>query len=168
MKIVQFMRKLWGGVTKSLKKLQGWVVNIDNWIEMFRPGSILLLFATISIYLIFDILGKVPEALHINLVMLSATLGGLVFAGASFTRRGTEDRKRLMNVAKTFIIATFLFIIFFIFFTFIKDMNIDPFSFEGGVVNTVLFWLAALGIYGGSYFFARALVDFIISLRKIR
>ena len=163
----KFIRKLWGGVTKSLKKLRGWVVNIDNWIEMFRPGSISLLFAAISIYLIFDILGKVPEALHINLVMLSATLGGLVFAGASFTRKGTVDRKRLMNVAKMFIIATFLYIIFFVFFTFIQDKNVSAFSFEGGVVNTILFWLASLGIYGGSYFFARALVDFIISLRKI-
>lgn len=163
----KFIRKLRGGVPRFFKKLWGWVVNIDNWIEMFRPGFILFLFAMISIYLIYDILGKVPEALHINLPILSATLGGLVFAGASFIRKGTADRKRLMNVAKMFIIATFLFIIFFIFFTFIKDMNVDPFSFEGGVVNTILFWLAALGIYGGSYFFARALVDFIISLRKI-
>jgi len=166
-RIVEFIRKLWGGVTKFVKTLWGWVVNIDNWIEMFKPGFILLLFAMISIYLIYDILGKVPQALHINLVILSATLGGLVFAGASFIGKGTADRKRLMNVAKMFIIATFLYIIFFIFFTFIQDKNINAFSFEGGVVNTILFWLAALGIYGGSYFFACALVDFIISLRKI-
>jgi len=154
---------------KFIKKLWGEVTNIDSWIEASKPWFVLLLTIFLTIYLIYDILGKVPEALHINLVMLSATLGGLVFAGASLTRKSDENRKRMLNVAKKFIIATFLFIIFFLVFVLIKDANIDPFDFsKGGVGYTIIFWLSALGIYGGSYFFALALVDFVISLRKIR
>jgi hypothetical protein len=55
------------------------------------------------LYLILDISGKVPEAIHINFVMVSATLGGLVFAGAKFTE-DNKDRKPLMTIAKKFII----------------------------------------------------------------
>jgi len=154
----KFIRKLWDEVT-----------NIDSWIEASKPWFVLLLMTFVAIYLIYDILGKVPEALHINLVMLSATLGGLVFAGASLNRKSDGNRKRMLNVAKKFIIATFLFIIFCLFFILIKDANIDPFDFsKGGFGYTIIFWVAALGIYGGSYFFALALVDFIISLRNIK
>ena len=169
-RIVKLIRKLWGGVTKFVKTVWCGVANIDRWILGFRWGFGIIFMTFVAIYLIFDVIGKVPEALHINLVMVSATLGGLVFAGASFISKDSEDRKLLMNVAKKFIIATFLFIIFFVFFIFIKDVDVAPFSldfYRQDLGYAFLFWLAALGIYGGSGFFAFALVDFIISLRKI-
>jgi hypothetical protein len=165
------VRRIWVGVTKFGSKLWGWIVNVDNWVEVFkglRPWSIVFFSVFVVIYLLNDISGQVPQALHINFAELSAILGGLVFTGATLYREDIENRKRLMNVAKLFIIATFLFLIFFVFFIPIKDVNIDPFDFSrGGFGNTIIFWLAALGIYGGSVFFASALVNLIISLRKI-
>ena len=165
-------KRWWDRVAKFVSKLWSWIVNIDNWIEAFRPVFVAIFMAAITIYLIYDILGKVPTALHVNFVMLSATLGGLVFAGASlYNKEDIENRKRLMNVAKKFIIATFFFLIFFVFFIFIKDVNVALFSldfYKNNLGYAIVFWLAALGIYGGSGFFAFALVEFIVALRKLK
>ncbi|MFC1906698.1 hypothetical protein ACFLW8_01240 [Chloroflexota bacterium] len=126
--------------------------------------------AAITIYIIFGILGNVPEALHVNFVMLSATLGGLVFTGASLYVGDIENKKRFMSVAKKFVMATFLFLIFFVFFIFVKDVNVEPFSlnfYKEHFSHAIVFWLADVGIYGGSGIFALAFVDFIVALRKI-
>jgi len=153
-----------------IKKLWYWLINIDNWIEASRPGFIPFFMAAITIYIIYDILGKVLEALHVNFVLLSATLGGLVFAGASLYGGDIENKKRFMNVAKKFVMATFLFLIFFVFFIFIKDANVEPLSLDFYKENlgyAIVFWLVSVGIYGGSGIFALAFVDFIVALRKI-
>ena len=159
-KVIGFIKKVWK-----------WIAN-ENWIntlESIATPFALILSSFVVLYLLFDILGKVPEALHINLVMLSATLGGLVFAGASFTR--SEGRKLLMNVAKKFIVATFLFLIFFVFFTLIGDKNIAPFSldfYKNNLAYAILFWIAAVGLYGGSIYFTLALVNLMFSLKAMR
>ncbi len=174
MRIVEFIKNR-VKVAGFIKKVWRWIAN-EDWIkslELLSKALAPTLSIFITLYLVFDILGKVPEALHINLVMLSATLGGLVFAGASFINKekDSECRKQLLDVAKKFIIATFLFLIFFVFFTFIQDMNIALFKFDfsrEGFVRGVLFGIAALGLYGGSIYFTLALVNLIFSLKTIR
>ena len=161
-KVIGFIKKVWG-----------WIANEDwiNILESIATPFALILSLFVVLYLLFDILGKVPEALHINLVMVSATLGGLVFAGASFTPKGSDGRKLLMNVAKKFIVATFLFLIFFIFFVFIGDKNVAPFSLDFYKNNSgyaIMFWIAAVGLYGGSIYFTLALVNLMFSLKTMR
>lgn len=153
-------------------KLWQWLKSIDSWVQLFKESRqwvILFLSVCIVVYLLKDIAGQVSSALHINLVELSATLGGLVFTGASFTRKGTPSRKSLMMVAKLFITSAFLFIIFYFLFTLIQDVNFtNAFDFSKDKVGiTLTLWLAIIGIYGGSAFFASALVNLIICLRKI-
>lgn len=161
-KVVQFVGKVWRWIAN-----EDWINLLESIVKPYAP--VLSIF--ITIYLVFDIVGKVPNALHVNLVMVSATLGGLVFAGASFTPKNSESRKLLMNVAKKFIVATFLFLIFFIFFTFIGDKNVAPFSldfYKNNLVYAILFWITAVGLYGGSIYFTLALVNLMFSLKTMR
>ncbi|MFA5315853.1 MAG: hypothetical protein WC369_00305 [Dehalococcoidales bacterium] len=164
-KVIEFFKKVFRWI-----KNENWIESLQSTVKAYAPVSSVF----VALYLMFDISGKVPVALHINLVTLSATLGGLVFTGASFISKDGKDienRKPLMNCAKQFIIATFLFFVFYVFFTFIKDMNINPLGFDfskDGLARGFLFWVAALGIYGGSCYFTLALVNLMFSLKKIR
>jgi len=153
---------------KFISKLWGEVANKEKWIPGLKAVSVGLLMTFITIYLILDIVGKVPVALHINLVMLSATLGGLVFAGASFTRK-QDFKKQMMAIAKLFIWATVLLMIFYFVFSGIADKNIEPFKppTADSYVIFLLWWVAAAGIYGGSYLFSYALLKFALILRKL-
>ncbi len=168
--IVLNIKKNWSYILVLTKIVWKWIKDEDwiDYLERLSKSFAGILSIFVVLYLLFDISSRVPEAIHIDFVMISATLGGLVFTGASLlNNKNEQNKKRFLNIAKKFIIATFLFFIFVVFFTLIQDKNIKPFSFEAGVFNTILFWIAAVGIYGGSYFFSLALMDLIVSLRKI-
>ena len=109
-----------------------------------------------------------------NLVMVSSTLGGLVFASAAFIGKDkdSESRKLLMNVAKKFIIATFLCIIFFVFFTFIRDVSIDTskldFSKEGFVLDCSfrdIWWFSLFYFSSGESYFCLEDAEIIMAER---
>ena len=149
-----------GALKAFIKRLWNGIKNFDAWIETLRPGVSIFLSMIIVFYIILDIVGKVPQALHTNLAVISATLGGLILAGALFSSPDEQMRRRLMGVAKRFVLATFLFLIFFFCFSVTEAIGVVPFTLEisiKGMAGAALFWFSVVGIYGGSYVFASAL-----------
>lgn len=131
----------------------------------------LILSMPIFFYLLISPQQPITPKMDFNIIMLSATLGGLVLAGALFRGSSQQIRGRLIGVARKFIFATALFLIF-TFFIFLVELlgGIDLNSFEPSIINAVRcfsFWIAAIGFYVGVFVFAIALIDLLLTLRYI-
>jgi hypothetical protein len=101
--------------------------------------------------------------------MISATFGGLVLAAASFQEKD-DFRNQLFQVAKKFILATVLLIIFFVTYKIFDSIKFDPSKFEPSwdwlTKEIVFFAFIVCGMFGGVYSFSIAVIDLLDLLRK--
>lgn len=157
-------------IVKVFNYLLRSILNIDALIAWLEQPSKILLSIGIVFYIILDIVGEIPSALHVNLVILSAIFGGLVLTGALFKRSPEDTQHRLLGIAKLFILSTALLLLFYIFYGLVELLHVDPWSIEFsvmGALRAVFFWIIVAGIFGGTYIFSYALIDLIILLRQI-
>ena len=96
----------------------------EEWFSIIKPGLTLLLFSFISLYLILNIATPMEPQLNIDLIIISATLGGLVLAAASFLK--DEQQIQLMHVARSFILSTILLIVFVVTYALLRSQTFDP------------------------------------------
>ena len=138
-------------------------------IQILRPSATLFLFGFISSYGVINYGGHIPAPLNIDFIILSATLGGLVLTAASLKKIKDSWQKQLTNIAKLFILAAFLFIIFVTFYSLLNLTNFKPQDWQPSNLywweTQILFVIfIAGGILGGAYAFSKALVDLVALL----
>jgi len=142
--------------------------SIDEWVRVIKPSLTLLLFSFISLYLILSIANPMEPQLNIDLIIISATLGGLVLTAASFLKG--EQRIQLMSVARLLILSTILLIIFVVTYALLHSTTFDPSIFtpdSDWIVKEVVYLVFVVGgIFGGVYSFSKALLDLFDLIRK--
>jgi hypothetical protein len=123
----------------------------------------------ISVYLLLS--GKndiVPPVLQFSIIPVTATLGGLVIAGANISKV-KERRIELIKVAQKLIVATIAFI-FFASILFLAG-NIDPSvvpTNQIGWTKYILFWAATFLFYIGTFLFVIGIVDLALGLMNLK
>jgi len=113
-----------------------------------------------------------PSGLQFNVIIISATLGGLVLAGASNQRITDQTHDKLMSVAQKLISATILFLVFTALFFWVEstggiDTNTPDFS-RAGILRGTFFFSGAISFYVGIFLFSIALIDLAFTLRGIK
>lgn len=150
----------------AIGKLRGGEVKFhwksgEQWFSIIKPGLTVLLFAFISLYLLMNIAKPLEPQLNIDLIIISATLGGLVLTASSFMQG--EQRIPLMYVARLFILSTILLILFIVTYSLLRSPVFNPseFAFDGNwIVKEVIFFVFVIGgLFGGTYSFSKALVN---------
>lgn len=146
------------------------LILLDVWIGIIRQPFILLLFSLVVTYQVLNIVGQVKSPLSMDLTMLSATFGILVLAAAAFQKADSKLRKKLMPIAKYFILAAFLLIVFNVTYSILSSMKFDPSQFRLNyewIISELMYILLVLGgMFGGAYSFSTALIDLIILLKE--
>lgn len=139
----------------------------DGWISRLKLGAVLFLFSFISMYLLISIAAP-KNSLHLDFVIISATFGGLVLAAASFQQKG-DFQSQLFQVAKKFILATVLLIMFLATYKVLDSIEFDPSTFELSLdwLTKELVFLAFVvcTMFGGVYSFSKAVIDLLDLLR---
>jgi hypothetical protein len=113
-----------------------------------------------------------PASLQFNVIVISATLGGLVFAGSSNRRLSRQVSCKLIRIARYFILTTILFLVFtglafWVDATGGINIHITDFS-QSGIFRGITFYLGIICFYVGIYLFSFALIDLATTLRKIK
>lgn len=112
----------------------------------------------------------IPDSFRFYLIIISATLGGLVLTASNNSKLDITTRRDFVNVSKKFIVATILLILFVVFLYNSNIFgNIDPTRFEEhitvqGAYIAVMFWVSVLCFYIGVVLFLTGIIEFIISL----
>ncbi len=134
----------------------------EQWFSITKPGLTILLFAFISLYLLMNIAKPLEPQLNIDLIIISATLGGLVLTAASFMQ-GEKQRIQLMYVARLFILSTILLILFIVTYSLLRSPTFNPSEFvfdRNWIVKEVIFFVFVIGgLFGGTYSFSKAIVN---------
>jgi len=142
--------------------------SLAAWIGVIRQPFAVLLFALITIYEVLNLVGLVKSPLNMDLVMLSATFGGLVLAAGSFQESGSEPQKQLTGIAKLFIVAAFSLFIFNLSYSILNSTTFDPtkFSFDYGWISRAVVYIVFVcgGLFSGAYLLSTALVNIIVWL----
>lgn len=127
----------------------------------------------ISIYLLLSSeVNLVPPVLQFSIIPVTAMLGGLVIAGANYSKILPEQRTELLRVAQKLIVATISFIFFAALLSLSEvggsvDPNILP-SSSLGVVKLILFWLAVGLFFSGTGLFVLGVIDLAIGLKNLK
>ncbi len=113
----------------------------------------------------------IPSSLQFNVIVISATLGGLVLAGASNRRISRQANNKLISIAKKLIYATILFLVFTALLYWLEatggiDANIPDYSKEG-IIRGTFFYGGAASFYTGIFLFSIALIDLAFTLRNL-
>jgi len=136
------------------------------WISRLKPGAVLFLFDFISLYLVTSLTESNPK---LDFVIISATFGGLVLAAASF-QKDPEIRGRLMQVAKLFILATVLLIVFIATDSLLELAQFNPSQFEctlDWILKEAVFLVFVVGGMAlGVWSFSQAIIDLLDWFRK--
>lgn len=126
--------------------------------------------ALISLYLLLS--GKtdpIPPVLQFSIIPVTATLGGLVVAGANYSHIKQESRSELLRVAQKLIVATIAFIFFAALFLLADGVNPNKVpSTELEIIQFVFFWLAAFLFYAGTMLFILGIIDLAIGLKNLK
>ena len=131
-------------------------------------GGILL-----SIYLLLgDKMETIPPVLQFSIVPITATLGGLVVAGANYSKILPKQRIGLLRVAQKLIVATLAFIFFAVLVSLSEvggsvDLNILP-SNTLGTIKWVFLWLSVGLFFSGTSLFVLGIVDLAIGLKSLK
>jgi len=162
-----YFRKYW---PKILTKFRSEKSQLGTSVRLFGAGILALLFALYV--LIPNPQVALPAGLQFNVIIISATLGGLVLAGASNHRITDETHDRLMSVAQKLIASTLLFLIFTVFLfwvDFAGGINVNAFDLSGeGIMRGILFYSGAISFYVGIFLFSLSLIDLALTLGQIR
>jgi hypothetical protein len=155
-------RAFWQRTLHNIKSMNFWI----KLVEAFGLPFANLFAALIVIFIIMDIEGEVAAALRVGFVILSATLGGLTLTAAGVFRDSPITiRRGLIEAAKKFIFATALFLIFSVGFAIAENLKVDPYRFGA---SSFIFWLSAIGIYGGAYTFSFGLIELLGAVMRLR
>lgn len=143
--------------------------SLDDWIEVLKPGAILLLFSFTSAYILLESARKLTPA--VDFVMLPATLGGLTLAASAFQNISERLKNPLLQIAKLFILATFFTLLFYIAYVLLSatpDFNPNHYTNIDyrWIANEIIFYIVVIGLFGGAYTFSKAIVDLVALLRK--
>jgi hypothetical protein len=126
--------------------------------------------ALISLYLLLSGQNNVvPPVLQFSIIPITATLGGLVVAGANYSKINLERRIELLKVAQKLIVATIAFIFFASIYFLAGDVkpNVTPLTqFEW--IKYILFWLATFLFYSGTTLFVIGIIDLAIGLKALK
>jgi hypothetical protein len=124
----------------------------------------------ISLYLLLS--GKtngIPPVLQFSIIPVTATLGGLVVAGANYSHIKQEQRSELLKVAQKLIVATIAFIFFAALFFLADDVNPNNLPATGlEAIRFVSFWFAAFLFYSGTMLFIPGIIDLAIGLKNLK
>ncbi len=160
--------------TKLIKDTVGIKVKLgrmDYWIDILKPGATIFLFAFATLYVLLTIVNTTISK-PIDFVVVSATLGGLVLAAGAFQSINKPLKERLFQIARLFILATFLLLVFYIMYTVLSSASPDfnPTNYANidykWVINEIIFVIAVIGLFGGTYSFSKAIIDLVASLGK--
>jgi hypothetical protein len=156
-------------VKQVLNKLRFQKFGLGTSLRFFTAGILSTLFALYV--LIPNPKVTVPSGLQFNVIVTSATLGGLVLAGASNRRIPRKTHNKFMSVAKKLIYATILFLVFTVLLFWTEstggiDTNTLDISREG-IIRGVFFYGGALSFYAGIFLFSIALIDLALAIRNI-
>jgi hypothetical protein len=165
--VVIFLRRFVKQILSKVKAKKWEEIIIP--VRLFAAGILATLFALYV--LIPNPKVSIPPVLQFNIIVTSATLGGLVLAGASNRRISHQTHNKFISVAKKLIYATILFLVFTVIIFWIDstggvDPNIKDFSKEG-VTRGVFFYGGAISFYIGIFLFSIALIDLALALRNI-
>ncbi len=159
----------------KLRAWWSWIVDFTGleksgifqmWIGLF--GGLL-----ISIYLLLS--GKndvIPPVLQFSIVPVTATLGGLVVAGANYSKISLERRSELLRVAQSLIVATIAFIFFAVLF-YLADIggSVNPNhlpSTQLEWIKLLFYWLAVVFFFSGTSLFVVGIIDLAIGLKNLK
>ena len=111
----------------------------------------------------------VPSILQFSIVPVTATLGGLVIAGANYSSIDPIRRVELLRVAQKMIIATISFI-FFAVFAWLAQLGgqIDPNEFGLEVAKSFFFWFGAFLFVAGAVLFVIGIIELAVSLKNLK
>lgn len=127
----------------------------------------------ISIYLLLS--GKndvIPPVLQFSIVPVTATLGGLVIAGANYSKISPERRSELLRVAQSLIVATISLIFFAVLFYFadiggsVNPNNLPSTQLEW--IKLVFFWLAVVCFFSGTSLFVVGIINLAVGLKNLK
>jgi len=104
----------------------------------------------------------VPPVLQFNIIIVSATLGGLVLTAATIPRDKRGEYRELLSVAQKLIVATILFV-FSTALLFFSELTTTI-----NWLYNICFWLTALCFFPGVILFALGIIDLIIALSHMR
>lgn len=125
--------------------------------------------ALISLYLLISQNNTVPSVLQFSIIPISATLGGLVVAGANYSKISLELRTKLLKVAQKLIVATIAFIFFAAIFSLAGDIKPEVIpSTQPEWIKYISFWVAALLFYLGTTLFVIGIFDLALGLMKLK
>jgi len=141
-------------------------------IEDYRLFITIFLATPMVFYVLLSgVVKEVPPALNVSVIMVSATLGGLILAGTLNRRSADSIYYKLLSVARRFILATVLFLIFnatYFSIELIGGIDYKTFEFSTiGAVRALFWWFTVLVFYIAVYIFTLSLIDVVIVLRNI-
>lgn len=148
-------------------------------VKKYHLGTAVRLFAVSILATLFTIYilhpnptVTLPPSLQFNVIIISATLGGLVLAGASNRRISRRTHNKFMSVAKNLIYATLLFLVFTALLFWIEStggINVNESDFSrAGIIRGIFFYGGAISFYAGIFLFSWSLIDLALTLRDIR
>ena len=144
--------------------------SLNDWLAILRMPAILILFPLIVLYVLTHAYMKTKMPFNIDFIVLSTALGGLVLAAGEFAVKDNPNKPQLIKIAKYFIFAVVLFILFTLTIMVITLLNFNPNVPEltyKWIITEIIFVLFGMGgIFGGSFLFSMAIIDLVISLRN--
>jgi hypothetical protein len=127
----------------------------------------------ISFYLLFGIKTvEIPVGLQFSIIPVTATLGGLVIAGANYSKLSPEGRYELIRVSQNLIVATIAFVFFIATFAIANlgtaiNPNVSP-NTQLDVIKLIFYWLSVVFFFIGTTLFVSGVVDLALGLKKIK
>jgi hypothetical protein len=159
---------------KVLRDWFRWIIDflgLEN-LKDFRFIIVIFSASIFSIYLLGFKNSEIPFGLQFSIIPVSATLGGLVIAGANNSKLSPNSRNDLLRVAQNFIVATISFIFFAASFALANlspsiNPNVPPTN-NIETIAFIFFWASVAFFFIGTFLFVIGIVDLALGLKKIK
>jgi hypothetical protein len=162
-------------VTKFVMKTIVWIadlVGLNN--EPTVVISIgLIVGPLMAVYLLLESQkAMIPTTLQFSIVTVTATLGGLVIAGANYSKINYFRRYELLEVAQKLIVATVTFIFFAVFYVLASvGENVDPNKWPSSgieIIKWVFLWISMLLFLSGAGLSVIGIIDLALALKHLK
>lgn len=167
-----------GMLVVHVNKIRDWWRRAIEFVGLETTGVLRLQISVfgallLSIYLLLsDAVAVIPTVLQFSIIPITAVLGGLVIAGANYSKITPESRSELLNVAQNLIVATIAFIFFaVVFFAANIGSKFDPNQIPTTQlewIKLVLYWFALLSFLLGTVLFVIGIINLAIGLNKLK
>lgn len=127
----------------------------------------------LSIYLLLsDAIAVVPPVLQFSIIPITAVLGGLVIAGANYSKISPKHRSDLLRVSQNLIVATIAFVFFAVALSAANvGGEIDPNQIPTTQlewIKFVFYWLAILLFLLGTGLFVIGIINLSVGLNNLK